>query len=1009
MAPFQDAVEGLKAAMKADALAKADPGQALPAALAFVKAKALVGTALAEHTNTAAVEQALQTKLSEVNDRLAALTEQVGPERLRAALQHGGESDTAPAEHKPVAEVAKPHTLAPAPPASALPPTLPADPPPQPEIVSVAGPAKDYFKESFELLKLAMAADAKAKRGGPSQTLEAAVLYTRTLEVLDIALAPGNCAPNIQEKLRAKREDVISKRAALVEVVGVEQLEAALLKTHSGETATSTRQTHVHPTAKNSVPTPASASASLPAPTGEPEPQPVRHPADDVSVMPATPATLNGTPFAWRALPAAGPSVMTPASATYGGLSPIPGVDTRRQTAADALAQMERTLAESSRALASVKEYSAKTMAKVADRSRNPSASVTLPASPSVLSTPTSGSPGGTEYVPIYAASTPTGDVDIDISARLQALQTERGRRERAEAQVRVEAERRAETEHTAEVAAEDLQRLEAALAAAERKLAACNAELEHRESQLTEQARQLEQVKTESRQAVQAAEQRARDMARDGLERASEKARAYADEAVQRSSVRVESERKLKEEAQRRTQEEADRREAAERQAEEAANALSKMEQIYAAAEGKAQHTAEALFRKETELAEANEALHAAKQEAERLVLEAQARAREEAESRGKTAAEAAMQVAEEAAACASEKVAAEIVLRDEALARCRAEVAKREAAERRNDELSDNLLRLEAMHEEAQEALLRSQSEADAAAELAVSLRRQAERERLSHDEEAGGVAEARRAAERRAEDTAMALAKAQQMLNAQAEALARVRADADRMVTDATAKAADKVASVVDLKKSAAREADERLRREVAARTRLARQHGDTVEALAKTEAMLAASTEALEQARKEAAALRFQEIPGSDYGSGIGAGYEMPPLTGTAVPEGNPALKRLSERRARRNTRGGGLGTHTQLRGQRSRGAARAESPARRVPTQLQPQSQHEQEFRDYLRSRGLDRHFAKLSAFVSLAGPGWLEEIDELTKEDATVIGLSSEELKSLRASRALEL
>ena len=1011
MAAFQDAVEGLKAAMKADALAKADPGQALPAALAFEKAKALVGAALAEHTNTAAVEQALQAKLSEVNARLAVLTEQVGPERLRDALQHGGESGTGPAQHKPVAEV-PPQTDALAPPGSALPP----DPPPQPEIVSAAGPAKDYFKESFELLKLAMAADAKAKRGGPSQTLEAAVLYTRTLEALDVALAPGNCAPNIQEKLRAKREDVISKRAALVEVVGVEQLEAALMKTRSAETATPTRQTHVHLTAQTSVPTPASASAAslpVPAPMAEPEPQPVRHPADDLSAMPDIAATLNGTPFAWRAPPAAGSFVMTPASVMYGGLSPIPGVDSRRQTAADALAQMERTLAESSRALASVKEYSAKTMAKVADRSRKPSASATLPASPSkVLSTPTSGSPGGTEYVPIYAGSTPTGDVDIDISVRLQALQTERVRRERAEAQLRDEAERRAEAEHTVEVAAEDLQRLEAALAAAERKLAACNAELEHRESQLTEQARHLEQVKAESRQAVQAAEKRARDMARDGLERASEKARAYADEAVQRSSVRVESERKLKEEAQRRTQEEADRREAAERQAEEAANSLSKMEQMYTAAEAKAQHTAEVLFRREAELAEANEALHRAKQEAERLVSEAQARAREEAESRGRAAAEAAMQVAEEAAAHASEKVAAEIVLRDEALARCRAEVAKRDAAERRNDELSDNLLRLEGMHEEAQEALLRSQSEADAAAELAVRLRRQAEHERLSHDEETSGVAEARRAAERRAEDTAMALAKAQQMLNAQADALARVQADADRLVADATAKAAEKVAAVVDLKKSAAREADERLRREVTIRTRLARQHGETVEALAKTEAMLAASTEALEQARKEAAALRFQEMPGSVYGTGIGVGYEMSPPSAadTAVPEGNPALKRLSERRARRNTRGDGLSAATYtVRGQRSRGATRTESSARSVPTQLQPQPQHEQEFRDYLRSRGLDRYFVKLSTFVSLAGPGWLEELDELTMEDATVIGLSSDELKSLRSSRALDL
>ena len=43
MAPFQDAIAGLQAATKADALAKADPSQAMPAALAYSQAKALVG------------------------------------------------------------------------------------------------------------------------------------------------------------------------------------------------------------------------------------------------------------------------------------------------------------------------------------------------------------------------------------------------------------------------------------------------------------------------------------------------------------------------------------------------------------------------------------------------------------------------------------------------------------------------------------------------------------------------------------------------------------------------------------------------------------------------------------------------------------------------------------------------------------------------------------------------------------------------------------------------------
>ena len=251
MAAFPAAIEGLKAAMQADALAQADPTQALPAALAFHEAKALVGAALAESSNSEKVQQALKAKLSLVNDRIAALTEQVGPERLRAALQHGGDSDTASAESAPAAEAPEP--------ASAPPPALPT---PQRPTVSVADPAKDFFKETFDLLKLAMAAEAKAKRGDASQTLEAAVQYTRTLEMLDIALAPGNCTPKIQENLRAKREDVISKQAALVEVVGTEQLEAALRQRRATATeepaTTATRQTHVNPTAQNAVPTPVS-------------------------------------------------------------------------------------------------------------------------------------------------------------------------------------------------------------------------------------------------------------------------------------------------------------------------------------------------------------------------------------------------------------------------------------------------------------------------------------------------------------------------------------------------------------------------------------------------------------------------------------------------------------------------------------------------------------------------------------------------------------------------------
>jgi hypothetical protein len=48
---------GLQATTKVDALAKADSSQAMPAALAYSQAKALVGVALMEKTNTPAIEQ----------------------------------------------------------------------------------------------------------------------------------------------------------------------------------------------------------------------------------------------------------------------------------------------------------------------------------------------------------------------------------------------------------------------------------------------------------------------------------------------------------------------------------------------------------------------------------------------------------------------------------------------------------------------------------------------------------------------------------------------------------------------------------------------------------------------------------------------------------------------------------------------------------------------------------------------------------------------------------------
>ena len=101
----------------------------------------------------------------------------------------------------------------------------------------------------------------------------------------------------------------------------------------------------------------------------------------------------------------------------------------------------------------------------------------------------------------------------------------------------------------------------------------------------------------------------------------------------------------------------------------------------------------------------------------------------------------------------------------------------------------------------------------------------------------------------------------------LNAQAEALARVRSDADRLVAEATTQAAEKVTAAISQKQLAAREGDARMRRETAARTRVEGQYKETAEALAKTEAMLAASTEALDQARKEATTLRLHPPMGA----------------------------------------------------------------------------------------------------------------------------------------------
>eukprot|EP01045_Picozoa_sp_COSAG04_P040162 COSAG04_NODE_11603_length_699_cov_1.150000_1_plen_72_part_10 len=72
MTASQEAVAGLQRATQADARAKEDPAQAPLAAEAYAAAVPLVKAALAED-NTANVQAALEQKLAEVEQRLAAL------------------------------------------------------------------------------------------------------------------------------------------------------------------------------------------------------------------------------------------------------------------------------------------------------------------------------------------------------------------------------------------------------------------------------------------------------------------------------------------------------------------------------------------------------------------------------------------------------------------------------------------------------------------------------------------------------------------------------------------------------------------------------------------------------------------------------------------------------------------------------------------------------------------------------------------------------------------------
>ena len=164
-------------------------------------------------------------------------------------------------------------------------------------------------------------------------------------------VAAGNCRPSIQEKLRVKRDDVTAKRAALAGVVGEAKLQAAVAAA-KGDTA--------EPSAAPAAP---SRTAEL-----RPEPEPEPPASTGGSESPDVPSTPVGSPFTWKAPPTGGGGGSPAASSAYGGLSPI--ALSKSHVATDALAKMEQTLAESSRALASVREHSMRTMAEVDSRSR---------------------------------------------------------------------------------------------------------------------------------------------------------------------------------------------------------------------------------------------------------------------------------------------------------------------------------------------------------------------------------------------------------------------------------------------------------------------------------------------------------------------------------------------------------------------------------------------------------------------------------------------------------------
>ena len=96
-------------------------------------------------------------------------------------------------------------------------------------------PSSDYFQEAVSVLKTAMQSEQQFKRGVVGQGAEAAALYNRGLEILDLAIGSDRHVA-IRPQLQQKSTDVHKKVRALLRRVDPSEVEAARARM-SGELA----------------------------------------------------------------------------------------------------------------------------------------------------------------------------------------------------------------------------------------------------------------------------------------------------------------------------------------------------------------------------------------------------------------------------------------------------------------------------------------------------------------------------------------------------------------------------------------------------------------------------------------------------------------------------------------------------------------------------------------------------------------------------------------------------